>query len=262
MKHVPKLTSLPYTARIGIAVLMLTLLGGYVVSGIHLKTHYDNRDGSPGFTLGDIRGHYHGVQSPSPLVASLQQDHPDAETLPDDKRKALLDWLAETDKLSEQYDNFDLGDNAPAEIIAVSCLDCHSRNSTGPDAHPSVPLEFWSDIQEIAFSKDIQPTSEAVLAMSQHTHAPTMAVILIIVGLLACMTRLHGQLTGIVLLAGGLGLGLDMASWWLARSNEVWINVLVAGGTVYAIAIGLLGAVVVIDCLIPSFAKQSGSASN
>lgn len=172
MKHVPKLTSLPYTARIGIAVLMLTLLGGYVVSGIHLKTHYDNRDGSPGFTLGDIRGHYHGVQSPSPLVASLQQDHPDAETLPDDKRKALLDWLAETDKLSEQYDNFDLGDNAPAEIIAVSCLDCHSRNSTGPDAHPSVPLEFWSDIQEIAFSKDIQPTSEAVLAMSQHTHAP------------------------------------------------------------------------------------------
>lgn len=260
MKNLPRLTSLPYTARIGIALLVLTLLGGYIVSGIHLRWHYNNRDGAAGFTLDDIRGHYHGVQSPSPFVAALQRKHP--ETLADDKRDALLNWLADTDRLSERYDDFDLGDDVPADIIAASCLQCHSRGSTGPNANPALSLESWGDIRSIAYSKDIQPTSEAVLAMSQHTHAPTMAVVLIVTGLLGLMTRIPQHVSGVVLLIGGLGLGIDMASWWLARSSEDWIFGIVVGGMAYAIAVAVLGSVVVIDCLVPPINPRTTTATN
>jgi hypothetical protein len=72
----PRLTSLHPLMRLGIALLVVTLLGGYIVSGLHMMWHYDTRDGLPELTLDDIRGHYHGVQSPSPLIAALESDHP------------------------------------------------------------------------------------------------------------------------------------------------------------------------------------------
>ena len=111
------LRSLPYLFRIGIALTMFVLLGGYVVSGIHMNWHYENRDEEPGLTINDIIGAYHGVQSPSPLVQALEEGHP--ETLSDPERDALLEWLR-GDQLSQQYDNLDLGEDAPSEIIAFN----------------------------------------------------------------------------------------------------------------------------------------------
>lgn len=246
----PRLTSLNPLLRLGIALLVVTLLGGYAVSGLHLKWHYDSRDGLPGLTLDDIRGHYHGVQSPSPLIAALESGHPDTLSAPD--RQALLTWLRGGGNLSEQYDDLDKGDEAPAEIIAASCLSCHSRAATGDKADARLPLEYWDDIQPIAYAKDIQPTSEAVLAMSQHTHAPTMAVILIVLALLGAMTRAPRSLVGLIVLVGAAGLLADMSGWWLARGNDAWVYAIVGGGFCYAASVTLTGVFVVLDCLVPS----------
>lgn len=246
----PRLVSLHPLMRLGLALLVVTLLGGYIVSGLHLKWHYDSRDGVPGLTLDDIRGHYHGVRSSSPLIDALESNHP--ENLPDADRAALLDWLRGGGNLSEQYDNLDLGARAPAEIIATNCLDCHARGATGERAYARLPLEYWDDIQPIASATDIQPTTPEIVAMSQHTHAPSMAIILIGLALLGAMTRTPRALVGLIVLIGAAGLLADMAGWWLARGNDAWVYAIVGGGFAYSASTGLVGLVVVADCLIPA----------
>ena len=248
-RHPFVLRSLPYSFRVGIALLVITLLGGYVVSGLHLKWHYENRDEEPGLTINDIIGAYHGVQSPSPLITALETGHP--ETLAESERNALLDWLR-GDRLSQDYDNLDLGENAPSEIIAFNCLDCHTRSASGEQAMPSVPLEYWDDIQSIAYSKDIQPAGTNIVAMSQHTHAPSMAIILIVLGWLSICTRFWGRLTGLILMVGAAGLLVDMAGWWITRDIAEFAYAVVVGGGLYAGCTSLIGLMIIVDCLLPA----------
>ena len=245
----PTLRSLPCFFRLGIAALVATLLGGYIVSGLHLRWHYDNRDETPGLTMNDIIGAYHGVQTPSPLISALEAGHP--ETIEDFERTALLDWL-KGDRVSQDYDNLDLGDEAPSEIIAMSCLDCHTRSATGADARPEVPLEYWDDIQKLAISKDIQPAGTEIVAMSQHTHAPTMAIIMIVLALLGVMTRFSNRVVGFIIFAAGCGLLVDMAGWWITREVASFAYAIVIGGALYAIGTVLIGCMIMLDCVLPS----------
>ncbi len=247
-RHPFMLRSLPYSFRVGIALLVITLLGGYIVSGLHLKWHYENRDEEPGLTMNDIIGAYHGVQSPSPLIQALETGHP--EELSEPERNALLDWLR-GNRLSQDYDNLDLGENAPSEIIAFNCLDCHTRSASGEDAMPSVPLEYWDDIQSIAYSKDIQPAGTNIVAMSQHAHAPSMAIILIVIAWLAICTRFWMGLTGLITLIAGLGLLVDMAGWWITRDFAPFAYAVVVGGGIYSAGTSLLGLMIIVDCLLP-----------
>jgi hypothetical protein len=256
---VPRLCQLPLLVRWSVALLTLVLLGGYVVSGIHMAWHYDNRDGVEGLTLDDIRGHYHGVSVPSPLIDALEAGHP--EDLPDRERSLLLDWLNDPTNLAMSFDDFDLGDDAPAELIAMNCLSCHARNATGPDAYPEMPLEYFDDIQPLAISREINPTTTDIIAMSQHTHAPVMAVILLVLGLVGVMTRAPKALVGLITLVGAIGLGADMAAWWLARLDDTWVYAIVGGGFAYSASTGLVGLIIIIDCLIPAFGRKSGDES-
>jgi hypothetical protein len=249
MQPFPRLTQLHPLMRLGIALLTFTLLGGYIVSGIHMAWHYDNRDMVPGLTLDDIRGHYHGITTPSPLIKALEEGHP--EDLPDRERNLLLEWLKNPATLSASYDDFDLGDDAPAEIIATSCLSCHARTATGEGTYAKVPLEYFDDIQPLTITRQINPTTPEIVAMSQHTHAPVMAVILMVVAVLAAMTRAPRALTGLIVLAGAVGLLADMSGWWLARLDMVWVYAIVGGGFAYSAATGLAGAIVILDCIIP-----------
>ncbi|MDF1808520.1 MAG: hypothetical protein P1U42_02390 [Phycisphaerales bacterium] len=248
--------SLPYLFRLGIASLIITLLGGYVVSGLHLRWHYDNRDETPGLTMNDIIGAYHGVQTPSPLISALENGHPD--TLPDTERTTLLDWLR-SDRVSQDYDNLDLGEDAPSELIAMSCLDCHTRSSSGANTHPEVPLEYWDDIQKIAISKDIQPAGIDIVATSQHTHAPMMAIVMLVLALLGAMTRFSNRIIGFVVFVTGIGLLVDMAGWWITREVAGFAFAIVVGGGLYAIGTMLIGCIVIIDCVLPAGNDASAS---
>lgn len=250
MERFPRLTQLHPLMRLGVALLTVTLLGGYVVSGIHMVWYYDQRDGASGLTADDIRAHYHGITVASPLIDALENNHP--EDLPDRERNILLDWLRNPDTLSVSYDDFDLGDDAPAEIIATSCISCHARNATGDDAYARLPLEFFDDIRPLAVTREINPTPTEIIAVSQHTHAPVMAVILMVVALLGAMTRAPRLLVGGVVLIGATGLLADMAAWWLARSNDAWIYAIIGGGFAYSASTGIAGLIVILDCIIPS----------
>lgn len=253
----PRLCDLHPLFRLAIAFGVVTLLGGYLVSGLHLMQHYENRDDRPGLTLDDIRGAYVGVSKPSPLIAALESGHP--ETLAPADRSALLEWLASSE-VSLMYDDLDLGDDAPAEIIAANCVSCHARGATGDDAYPQLPLEYWDDISPIIASVDVQPNDRAIIAASIHAHAPSMAVILIVLVLAASMTRMSGLLTAGVAALSSIGLLADMAGQWFAASFEPLVYAIVGGGFVYSAGVGLLGVVVLIDCVIPA-CRKAGTAA-
>jgi len=244
MAQTSTLRQLGFNARLGLTLIVLTLLGGLAVSGIYMRMHHDNRDEQPDLTMNDIRGHYAGVNVPSPLLGALERGHPEQQT--EKARQVLIDWL-KGDRISEDYDNLDLGDMSPAEIIYNDCVSCHSAQSTGPEAYPELPLDFFPQIKKVAFSSDIRPVNTQVLAASTHTHAISLAVMALATGGLLLLTGWPRGLTNLFVLLMGIGLAMDISGWWLARVNASVVPMIVIGGFIFAAATGLSLLLVVLD---------------
>ena len=251
-----ELRNLGVLAKVGIGCLTLTLLGGAAVSGAYLRMHHDRRDERPGFTLDDVRAHYHGIQTRAPLLVALEARHPD--DLPEAERQILIKWL-ESGRISEDYDNLELGASAPAELISARCVSCHSRRATGEDAWPQLPLEFFDDVRAAAFSRDVRPMSLEILAATTHTHALSLATLGLVISLLGLATGWSRKLTGALVLACGAGLLGDIGSWWLARWWAQGAVVIVAAGAVFNGAVGLLGMAILADLAMPRRRKRERS---
>ena len=240
------LRSLSAGTRLGLTFLVLTLFGGYVIaSGLHLKEHHQARDGRDGFSLDDLRGAYHGGDTESPLRRALEGGHP--ADLPPAAQTALLNWL-DSESISEDYDNFDLGENAPAELIDVHCLSCHAGKA---ELGAGIPLEYWDQIERIAFSRSIEATDARVLLASTHAHASTMAAIGIILVLLLAATRWPRAVVGLIATLIGAALLADLGSWWLARDNVIFVPVIAATGAVHSLAATIAMLLVIGDLWRP-----------
>lgn len=228
-------------ARLGITFMVLVLLGGLAASAGHMYNQHENRDGQAGLTTTDLQGVYHGVRSPAPLLRALERGHPEAQD--DANRQLLLDWL-KGDRVSQDYDSLELGDFAPAEIIAADCLNCHGRNS-GNAIADEFPLDYWTDINQIAVSRDVNPLDPKILMASTHTHAISLGVLALVTGLLMMMTRYHRCVSGALIAIAGIGLAADLGGWWLTRQNAAMLWLIIAGGTAFsgATAIMLLGII-------------------
>jgi len=242
-----RLRRLPAATRFGLSCVVLVLLGGFLASGLYMADHHENRDERAGLTLDDIEGHYHGVRTPSLLRDALERGHP--EQLAAASRDTLLAWL-NGDRISEDYDNLDLGDQAPAEILAGSCLGCHARNADDPIA-ASVPLDYWDDVKRIAFARTIEPVGTEVLLASTHTHALALGTVSALLILLASWTRFGRKLVPLVSAVMGCALLVDLAAWWLARDSAALVPLIVAGGAAFALGAVLLGVLILTDLWLP-----------
>lgn len=250
-----RLRNLGFGARLGVSFLVLTLLAGLAASAQHLVWHHQNRDERAGLSLDDLKGAYHGVNVRSPLLTALERSHP--ADLPQQERDALLKWLRGA-RISEDYDNLDLGANAPGEIIAARCVSCHSRQSSDVVAK-RLPLEFFDDVKGVAFSRDVRPTDVKILAASTHTHAISLGVLSIVVSLLLCATRWPKRIVGGAVAIMGLALFADIACWWLSRPPT-------AGGLVYVIAVAgftytVLTAIGLLAILADLWRPEGGGSS-
>lgn len=248
-----RLRDLGAGARLGLSFLVLTLLGGLGASLQHLVWHHQNRDERPGLSMEDIQGAYHGVRVRSPLIVALERNHP--SDLPAAEREALLKWLQGT-RISEDYDNLDLGASAPGEILAARCATCHSRQSADAAAK-RVPLEFFDDVKAVAFSRDVRPTDVKILAASTHTHAISLGVLSIVVALLLCGTRWPRGLVGAAVALMGLALFADLGAWWLARDTAGLVYVIAGAGAAYSGLTALALVAVLIDLWLPG--RRPGS---
>lgn len=243
------LRELPAGARIGLTALVLVFVIGLCASGYHLVDHHQNRDEQPGVSLTDLEGAYHGVQTTSPLLEALERGHPD--TLLESERKTLLTWLRGS-RISEDYDSLELGDAAPAELLASRCLECHSRTAVqGEHKDARAALEYWEDVSRIAFSKRIEPVPLKILAASTHAHALSLATMSLVIGALLLATRFPSWLRSGLSGLAGLALLADLAGWWLARGSPAWIAPIVAAGALYAASTALSLVLVLAELWLP-----------
>lgn len=243
-----RLGELPAAARTGISLLLLVNLGGFVASGAHLRAHHGGRDGRPGLSMDDLAGAYHGVEVRAPLAQALERGHPLG--LAAAEREALLAWVG-GERVNERYDDLDLGDAAPAEILARSCVSCHAADSQDVRAR-EVPLRFWDEVERVAYGREIAPVPSDILLASTHTHAIALATITLVLAGLVQVTRWPVRLrSGLVLLAGA-ALAADLAGWWLARSSPAMVTVVVVAGTAYAASVAAMTGLVLAELWWPA----------
>jgi len=251
-----KLRNLSPSVRFGLTCLLLVMLGGMIASAAHMYLHHSMRDEQPGLTMDDLRGAYHGVRTTAPMVTALERNHPweyevdEPERLLPEERDVLLAWLR-SDRLSDDYDNLDLGDAAPAEIIARTCLNCHTRQAGGENACPEIPLEYFDDVMAISISREINPTSLEILTISTHTHALGLATLTIIVITLALHTRWPRHLVNTVVLLMGAALLTDLGAPWLTRWQVDFVWLLLISGMIYGGLTGLTILAIIIDLWLP-----------
>jgi hypothetical protein len=253
-----KLRDFGFGVRLGLTLLAIVILGGSAVSGIYLRDHHTNRDERGVFSFDDIRAHYHGIRSEAPLLTALERGHPD--DLGQAQRDALIAWLR-SDRVREDYDNFDLGENMPEEIIATSCVSCHDSGATGPDAYPQLSLRYFDNVMANAVSREINPVGEAVLMASLHAHSLALASLCMITVLLLALTRAPRLVVGSLSVLIGTGLLIDLASWIPARHYEVFVYGIVGGGLMFQAGVALGLAVVIIDLWAPRSRADQDAAS-
>jgi hypothetical protein len=184
----------------------------------------------------------------------LEEGHATAEVdqeLSAENRQVLLDWL-QGDRLSMDYDNLDLGDLAPAEILAARCLGCHDRGAKdAPEAAREVPLSDWIDVKKVAFEQNVEPTSEEIVIASLHTHSTSLGVLSLVVAVLLLGTRWHRGVVGLLILLSALGLLVDFSCWLLSRQSDAFVYGIVAGGALFAGATALALLLVLVDLWLP-----------
>src|SRR5262245_39132045 len=122
-----KLRRLPFSLRLALAALLLSLALGEAASLYHLYRHHERKDEAPGLSFTDLEGAYPGVDQPSRLKRVLDEQHGRDHLTDEKERAALARWLA-GDHINVEYDSVDLGELAPAEILARRCVACHARS--------------------------------------------------------------------------------------------------------------------------------------
>ena len=248
-----RLRDLSFGVRFGLTCLIITLLGGMLASLLFMRDHYANRDEEPELTLRDIEGAYHGAVIPAPLLTALERGHP--EELADADREMLLAWLRGP-RVAENYENFDMG--PPADLIAMNCASCHTRAAEAdPASGIEHSLEVASDVLELVHTRDMQPTPTRVLTISTHAHATTLALVGAFAALCLAFSFWPRWLVGLVAVAIGLGLLVDVGSWWLARQYREAIYGIVAGGALFNGGVWLGMVMVMLELWRPRFGRKA-----
>lgn len=239
-----ELSRLPLLAKLGLSATLAVLGLGLWASVEHIEDHHAKNDGDrSSVSVADIEGAYHGLSVPSPLRAVLggrAPEHPSLAAVPADALAALNAWL-NGERLLETYDDIDLGERAPAELIATHCGACHAGDAVDP-TQGRISLAYWEDLAPLLSDKELRPTPYEILITSLHTHAPAMALMALAVGLLALCSRFPRLLAALPMGLGGLGLLIDLSGWLIARYTAGYAPILMAGGATFfaAQALGIL----------------------
>jgi mono/diheme cytochrome c family protein len=230
-----ELSRLPLLAKLGLSATLAVLGLGLWASLRHIEDHHAKNDGDKSsLTVADVEGAYHGLSLPSPLRAVLggrAPEHPSLAAVPASAIASLNAWLS-SDRILETYDDIDLGDQAPAELIAAHCGACHAGDAVDPTVG-QISLAYWVDLAPLISDKEIRPTPYEILITSLHTHAPAMALMALAVGLLALLSRFPRGLASLPMALGGLGLLIDVSGWLIARVTPGYAPILMAGGATF-----------------------------
>ena len=140
-----------FSLRLGVSFLVLTLFIGLGASAAHLVGHHENRDGAPGLSLEDIEGSYHGVNVSSPAGRGAGTRTPrDAATgatraLARLARLRIASARTTTTSISETR-------RRPRCSTRPASGVTHVKATEGDGIGETIPLEYWDDVRNVAFS--------------------------------------------------------------------------------------------------------------
>jgi hypothetical protein len=246
-----RLRALPLALRAGLSGVVFALALGLWASLEHLRAHQEKRDEVAGLSLDDLVASYHGIHAPARLAEAVRAGHP--EGLPAADREALLAWLGSA-RVAEDFDNADLGARAPAEILAARCTSCHAR--TSGDKGSALPLEYWDDVQKLAFARELPATPLEIVTTSAHAHASSMALLTLAVMALAFCTRWPAWLRAGGALVGGLALAADLAGWFLARESAAFVYLIAAAGALWSAWMALALSSILLELWLPESERR------
>lgn len=244
-----RLRNLPLAARLGLTAALGVLAIGAWASLVQIDKQHAKNDGLEGLSFEDVAGAYHGVLIEAPLVSMLTTDALHPPTLTEDERRGLLEWV-EGDSLIDGYDDFDLDDMAPAMILERRCVECHAAGS-GVAGAESMPLEYFDQVERVVQSKELTPTPWPILLTSIHTHATSVGTLVVVVGLLACLTRFARPVRSLPMLLGGAGLLLDIGGQLLARAEALFVWGVLGGGALFGTGLALGMVLVAAELWLP-----------
>ncbi|MEZ5977899.1 MAG: hypothetical protein R3F34_06755 [Planctomycetota bacterium] len=240
------LGGLPILARLGATGFVLVALLGLWASMKQIEQHHGKNDGEPGVSLTDVVGAYHGAKIPAPMRSAVEgtlAGH-GGVTLEQDERAAMLAWL-DDGRAAEMFDDIDLDDMAPVEILARRCGECHSSSGGAP------PFDTFADVKATLSDKELVPTPPELQLTSLHSHAPGMVAFGLVLALAALVSRFGRFLRSLPLALAGIGIALDLGAWLPARDSASLVYAIVAGGALFAAGCALACALVLLEVWLP-----------
>jgi hypothetical protein len=213
-----RLSRLEFPARALVTLFVVTMGAGYFSALVQLHTVHPSRE--------DVVAAFHGSPTRTRLVVMAEGD-----MRPKLKSDAELATIRQWVVAGARRESFE----PVRAILAARCIRCHAEGKEKEDA----PLETFEDVQR---QVKIEPLiSTRRLTALTHMHVLGMGCLFGILGAIFCATAYSSRVKLLVVGAPFLGMALDFSSWWLARVDERFCDVILAGGALTGI--GLAGLV-------------------
>jgi hypothetical protein len=223
-----RLNSLNVHAKLGLSGFLLTIIAGVLSAVILIGLVYSQYDS--GFRLSEVdklKAKYTESLLVGAMKTSMYQHVADDEDI-----TIVAKWVSEGSK------NNDFFNDEVMYIIEADCQNCHSRTSTMTGAIPSMPLSSHTDI----LNYTEKGYSWTHMAKSAHTHLLGMAVFIVLVCFSMAFSSYKSWIKTGLIAAAWIGLWLDISSWWLAKSSELFVYLIMAsGGLMVAATIAMCG---------------------
>jgi len=261
---------------------LLIISAGYLVAVANIFERHGMADARAGLSTGDIRAVYSGGPRAAgdavtshmlTMVAGAMRQYVSSET----DYEILENWLKaggseagldeappSTTGEGEESSTRRRRARTPRRIIIRDCMRCHAQSS-GTDIARIAPFgkdEF--DVDYAMLSKFIagDPSSAvtgrsppqydtARLILHSHQHMLSIPMFTLAIGVLFMLTRTPATMKAILLPLPMLAAAVDFASWWLARTGDVWTYAIAAAGGVFGVSLAIQIAAVVIDLWRP-----------
>lgn len=232
-----RLNSLNVHAKLGLSGFFLTIIAGVLSAVILIGLVYSQYDS--GFRIAEIdklKARY----SESLLVGAMKTSMYQYVAV-DEDIEIIAKWVQRGSK------NDDYFKNEVMYIIEADCQNCHSRTSTMTGAIPSMPLSSHSDI----LNYTEKGYSWTHMAKTAHTHLLGIAVFIVLVCFSMAFSSYKSWLKTVLIVTAWIGLWLDISSWWLAKSSELFVYlIVVSGGFMIAATVAMCGL-----CLLDMWLK-------
>ncbi len=258
------------------------IAAGYLIAVANIFERHGMADARAGLSTGDIRAVYSGgpraagdavtshmltmVAGAMRQYVSSDSDYAILETwLKAGGSEAGLDAAPSTSTSEgEETSSRRRRARTPRRIIIRDCLRCHAQSSNTDIARIAPFGKDVFDVDYAMLTKFISGDASggtpgrsppqydrARLILHSHQHMLAIPMFTLAVGLLFMFTRTPPKLKSLLLPLPMLAAMVDFASWWLARTSDVWTYAIAAAGGVFGVSLAIQIAMTVLDLWRP-----------